>query len=349
MDSRTTSLYISRILSGFYIFICGNQKYKLMYPGISVKYDADIYAEQIYEDAKFNEWIRDEDIIYTLIDMGVWTHNGDDNLRSLEQQIEDKKVELFNNCLNPNLSKSIRKTLSNIRLSYNRQFEIRHSLDHLTADGYSQTLRNQYLLIHSLYYYNNEPVFPCMDNVDYQLLNKLSSIINENIIDITTYKIIARSDLWKNYWSANNTMLFNKPTVDWTDEQKTLVVLTKMYDSAYQHPECPSDNIIEDDDMFDGWMILQKRENEKIKNKNRTEKLLEGKKLGKAGEIFIAANSQEEAFNIYNLNDNTSRHIIKERENILKNTKGSIDDANLPDVQRNIQVQKNQLMMSKRK
>ena len=62
-----------------------------MYPGISVKYDADIYAEQIYEDAKFNEWIRDEDIIYTLIDMGVWTHNGDDNLRSLEQQIEDKK------------------------------------------------------------------------------------------------------------------------------------------------------------------------------------------------------------------------------------------------------------------
>ena len=130
--------------------------------------------------------------------------------------------------------------------------------------------------------------------------------------------------------------------INWTDEQKTLVVLTKMYDSAYQHPECPPDSVFEDDDMFDGWMILQRRENEKTKNKNRTEKLLDGKKLNKAGEIFLVANSKEEAQNIYSLNDNNSRHIIKERENIIKNTSETIDVGQLPDVQRDLTMQTNQ-------
>ncbi|NCA30865.1 MAG: hypothetical protein EBS93_09130, partial [Chitinophagia bacterium] len=127
-----------------------------------------------------------------------------------------------------------------------------------------------------------------------------------------------------------------------TDEQKTLVVLTKMYDSAYQHPECPPDSVIEDDDMFDGWMIVQKRENEKIKNKNRTEKMLEGKNLNKAGEVFIMANSQEEANNIYDLNESASRHIIKERESIIKQSQGIIDVAQLPDIQRNLTTLSNE-------
>jgi hypothetical protein len=89
-------------------------------------------------------------------------------------------------------------------------------------------------------------------------------------------------------------------------------------------------------------MIHQKRENEKTKNKNRTEKILEGKKLDKAGEIFIVANSQEESQNIYDLNDNTSRHIIKERENIIKNSQNVIEENQLPDVQRNLVIQSNQ-------
>jgi CRISPR/Cas system-associated endonuclease/helicase Cas3 len=94
--------------------------------------------------------------------------------------------------------------------------------------------------------------------------------------------------------------------------------------------------------MFDGWMILQKRENEKTRNKNRTEKVLEGKKLDKAGEVFIVANSKEEAQNIYDLNDNGSRHTIRERESVLKNSNQTIEDAQLPDVQRQLVMQSNQ-------
>jgi hypothetical protein len=342
MDNRLINIYLSRILSGFYLFLYNNTKYKLVYPDIHIKYEAELYAQEEYENNKFNDWIQDDHIVDSLVSIGLWSYQGDDNLKKLENQIEDLKVDLYKNCLNPNQVKTLRRTLSNVKNTFNRQYEIRHSLDQYTAQGYSQTLKNQYILIHSLYNSDNNRIFPSIDDVDLKLLDNLSTIISNNTIDINIFRKIARSDIWRNYWSANNQSLFDKSTVDWTDEQKTLVVLTKMYDSAHEHPECPPDKVFDDDDMFDGWMIHQKRENEKNKNKNRTEKMLEGKKLDKAGEIFIVANSQEEAQNIYDLNDHTSRHIIRERENIIKNSSGVIEENNLPDVQRNLVIQSNQ-------
>jgi hypothetical protein len=106
-------------------------------------------------------------------------------------------------------------------------------------------------------------------------------------------------------------------------------------------------NIIDDDDAFDGWLIFQKRENEKNKNKQRTEKML-GNKLNKAGEIFLMANNKEEAESIYNLNDPMTQNIIKERNDVILNSSSDISENKLPDVQRNLQIQKNQLMMKRK-
>jgi hypothetical protein len=342
MDQRSINIYLSRILSGFYIFINGGNKYKLVYPNINIKYEAELYADQEYENNKFNDWISEDNIVDSLTSIGLWTYNGDDSLKSIEKQIDDYKVELYKNFLNPSKLKSVKKTLSNLKNTYNRLFETRHSLDQYTLSGYCQLLKNNYIIVHSLLDENNHRVFTSLDNTDSTLLSVLSNIIGQNTIDMTVFKKIARSDTWRNYWSANKDYLFDRATINWTDEQKTLVVLTKMYDSAYDHPECPPDSVFEDDDMFDGWMILQKRENEKTRNKNRTEKVLEGKKLDKAGEVFIVANSKEEAQNIYDLNDNGSRHTIRERESVLKNSNQTIEDAQLPDVQRQLVMQSNQ-------
>lgn len=349
MDQKTIGIYLSRILSGFYTFIYNNKKYKLIYPDISIKYESELYAQQEYEYSRFNEWITEDIIIDTLVNLGLWTYGGDEHVKNLEKQIEDQKIELYQNFLNPPKLKNIRKSLSNLKKNYNKLLSVRHSLDQYTLEGYTNLLKNQYLLVHSLYDSKNNLIFDSLENTDYALLSNLSAVISNNMIEIPDFRMLARSDLWRNYWSANSEQLFDKPTINWTDEQKTLVVLTKMYDNAYQHPECPSEKVIEDDDMFDGWLLLQKKESEKQKNKNRTEKMLEGKNLGKAGEIFVMANSQEEAQQIYDLNDNTSRHIIKERHSTIINSGADISDADLPDNKRNIVVQSNQMFKESRK
>jgi hypothetical protein len=349
MDQRILSMYISRILSGYYIFTYNNTKYKLIYPDTNIKYEAELYANDEFDKNKFNDWITEKDILDYLVNMNLCTYGTDDNLKKIEEQIDNLKVDLYKNFLNPTKLKSIRRTLSNTKGSYNRSYSVRHSLDQYTVEGYIQSLKNNYILVNSIFDTNNNKIFTCYDETDYRLLNEISLTISENIIDVSVFREIARSDNWKNYWSANKDNLFNRSTINWTDEQRTLVILTKMYDSAMEHPECPPDSIFEDDDMFDGWMIVQRKENEKLRNKNRTEKLLEGKKLDKAGEIFVMAKSKEEASSIFDLNDPNARNIIKERQSILVNTNKEINEAELPDVKRNLVMQANQQFKNSRK
>lgn len=331
------------------MFVYNDTTYKLIYPDIHIKYDSELYAQQEYEKNKYNEWITEEEALNFLIESGLWPANGDENLKKIEKQLEDYKIELFKNFLNPKKIKSLKNTINSLKKTINRSYNIRHSFDSITVEGYCSTLKNQYILINSLYDINNFLVFKDHKNIDYNLLNNLSVVINDSTIDIETFKFIARSDVWRSYWSANKSNLFEKSVINWTDEQKTLVVLSKMYDNAYEHPECPPEKVIEDDDMFDGWMILQKRKSEEDKAKHRTEELLKGKNLDNAKEVFLVANSQEEAQNIYNLNDVQSRNIIKERNKVILNSSTNIPEAKLPDVQRDLVVQTNRQFIESRK
>lgn len=348
MDKSFINLYISRILSGFYFFLHNDTRYKLVYPDIYIKHEADQYAAQYYEDNKFNDWIYDENIVYFLIDAGLWHHGGDDQLKKIEQQIEDYKVQLYESCLNPPKQKQIRKSLDSIRKTHNRLLNIRHSFDHLTPTGFSELMKHQYILVNSIYTTENKLLFDDINRIDYSELNNISNVLNEYTIDISVFRKLARNDIWRSYWSANKDYLFDRPTVNWTDEQKTLVVLTKMYDSAHEHPESPPDNVFEDDDMFDGWILSQRRQSEKEKNKSRTEKLLSDKKLDKANEIFIMANSKEEAQSVYNLNDSNALNTIKERTTLVNKHK-EIKEQELPDIQRSMQIKYNQQFMDSRK
>lgn len=349
MDNKDIVLYLSRILSGHYTFIYDKQRYKLIYPDMEVKYDAEIYAQEIYDDNKFNDWITDEEIVDFLISVGLWTLDGDQALDRITKDIEDKKVELYNTLLDPNKSKFVRRQLNNLNQLYSKRYEIRHSFDHLTISGYANLLKSQYILLNSIYDTNNKKIFDFNKTIDYKIVNDISTIINSHTIDIKTFREIARSDTWRSYWSANKEKVFDKATINWSDEQKTLVVLTKMYDSAYEHPECPTDQVIEDDDMFDGWLIIQRRENEKSRSKARSEKLLKDKKLGNAQEVFLVANSADEAKNIYNLNEENSRGIIRERQTILSDPSVQLKESDLPDVQRQMILESNQKLIQSRK
>jgi hypothetical protein len=349
VDKDNISLYLSRILSGFYYFVYGNKKYKLIYPDMSIKYEAELFANEQYELNKFNEWIFDDDIVHYLVNAGLWDYSSDGLLKKLEIQIEDYKVDLFKNFLNPNRLKSIRRSLDSTRKRYESMYSIRHSFDHLTPKGYANILKNQFIISHSIYDTNNNLIFNFDNkNIELNLLNNIIEFLANSTIDIKTFRQIARSDIWRNYWSANKDRIFDKPTINWTDEQRTLVVLTKMYDSAYESMDCPPDNMFDDDDMFDGWMINQRRENDKIRNKNRTEKMFGNKGLNKAQEIFLVANSKEEAEAIYGLNDSSSQRIIDERNKVIKSSSTDIQEANLPDVQRNIMMQQQNMIKNRK-
>jgi hypothetical protein len=125
-----------------------------------------------------------------------------------------------------------------------------------------------------------------------------------------------------------------------TDDQRTLINISRMYDSIYDHAECPSDNIIDDDDMLEGWMIFQKRKNEQLKNQQKVDNL--NPKLKNAQEVFLMADSKESFEEIMSLNSPEAKYKIKEKLAYI-GTVGEVKDSQLPDVQRDLQNKANQM------
>jgi hypothetical protein len=124
--------------------------------------------------------------------------------------------------------------------------------------------------------------------------------------------------------------MFNFGTEDTTDEQRALINISKMYDSIYEHPECPDDKIIEDDDMLDGWMLFQKEKREKEK---KQDSIVGGNnKMKNAGEIFLMAGSKQEVDEIYALNSDETKVQLQNKQSYIQKV-GSASEVDLPDVQ----------------
>lgn len=341
MEERVIGSFLSRIMCGYYIFTYAGKRYKLEYPNLDLKYQAEILAQEIYDDWKYQEWPTLKSVIEVLVDQGLWEYHFEMDIKQLEKSIEDIKVDIYKNYLNDKKLKQLKRTLYQHDNKLSTFLNKKHQFDYITIEGFAESAKTHFLLSNSILDQNNQYIF-LKDDADNVLLQRISSIVSENSIGITTFKKIARSNLWNNYWGTKKEDVFDGPSIRWTDEQKTLVRITKMYDSAREHPECPPDDVFDDDDAFEGWMILERRKNEKSKIENRLEKSLPAK-LKNAGEVFLVAGSQKEAEQIYGLNDAQGLGIIKERNRILQ-TQHEINETNLPDIRRDITMQNNELM-----
>ena len=127
---------------------------------------------------------------------------------------------------------------------------------------------------------------------------------------------------------------FGVSSSQWTDDQRTLVIFSKMYENAQQSLDCPSDEVFEDDDMFDGWMIDQRRKREEEMKKKQTD-AVNTTNYGNAGEVFIMAKNEDDANKIYDLNETSERRVLKERAAVVTR-KGRVDASEMPDTQRQL-------------
>ena len=120
-----------------------------------------------------------------------------------------------------------------------------------------------------------------------------------------------------------------------------------MYDNAYQSMDCPSDEVFEDDDMFDGWMIDQRRNQEKQQKQKETDTL--NNVPDKAQEVFVTATSREDANKIYDMNTPTARKIIKQRAETIEASDGRVEAQSLLDTQIELRNQQREEYMAKMK
>lgn len=333
MDHFISSLAIHRIGSSKFYFNHKNCDYVFLQPSSDIKHRSELVYKNYIEENKYSfSWFK-ENINKLLLYLLLWNDNDEKYLEELEKKIENTKLDMYLNRLNKDKIQKLRSELDKTKESVNRMLYRKHSLDYLTIEDSANSAKNEYIMINTIYYddKDNKLVFSNnINSVSYSAFNELASTIAINLIKIEDYKKIARSEQWKAIWNSNKNNIFSKNSYELSDEQKTLISISNMYDRIYEHPECPAEDIINDDDMLDGWMIYQRNKADKIRKQNGAQDLLNRHKNAK--EIFIVTNN-EDAKDVLDLNSDLSSSIIKQRRNQIKNSHEGIDEVNLADVQ----------------
>jgi len=331
MNDEEREGLVYRIMSGETVVNIMDKVYKLSSPSSYVKYMASkVYTESI-NDTRFESWFSEKQCKVILITNGLCDAAIDENMKTIEKRIEDLKVELLGNMFDDVNHKKTRKIIDMVKKKHRSMLYSRHSLDHLTSKGFAESEKQRYIISKTVKDESGEILWKKEEDVDTKLLEKITSKIHKNIITSEQIRELSRTEPWRGYWSINKTDPFNVPVQELTSEQKTLILYSKMYDSVRENPECPSDDIMKDDDLFDGWMITEQRKREGEKTKMEIDKRLEKYKNSNADELYIIPQGRtreeqvKEAEEIFDMNDTHGKIIIGQRKNVVKRTGRAVD------------------------
>ena len=324
---RSNALY--RIFNGYLSINLDGTLYIIKYPGPDVLHEAEErYIDAMYELSFKEDWLNDNTARGLLLRLGIIKTNVDEAIKSLTEQADNAKLEMFNNYLNQTFITKTKVRLKLIQDKLNETYVNRHMLDYVTGAGFAQICKQYFLLFKTTFYSNNRRVWKKEEDMDYMVVDKLIDNINKQQLLMGDMREIARTEPWRSYWASNKETVFPKSVIEWSDEQRSLVSLSRMYDNIYASTDCPADEVIQDDDLLDGWMIHMKNKSTQ-EQKNKLADSLTG---NKGGEWFIPVGDAEHAKRINDLNSPTAQAIKKQRSAIVQQ-RGAVQHAEFPDVQ----------------
>lgn len=343
MDRIQKDTLISRILSGIFIYRDSSRMLFVYPPDRLTKQLSYEYYNEILSSVTFEDWLSIEDAQQFLLKNDILPSDAEAMITKAQNDIEELKLKAFENWMLTSKVKMFKQGIKQLENKVSVLYSAKHSLDHLTREGFAELCRMNYLILNSIKDKDGNRVNIEDDAI---LIEKIFGTLAKNFVPVATMRLLGRTDPWRSVWNAaGGVNPFGTNPIDWTEDQKTLVLYTQMYDNCYKHTECPEENVLEDDDLLDGWMIHQRRKAKEERKKNNTVE------MGDAEHFVMAQGKTQEEIDarrreIDKMNDLKAREIRKQRDQALKN-KGRLKESQLPDVQMELQRQANEMYVNK--
>ncbi len=337
MNAADREFFLMRILSGRLIFKDGIE---IRTPSVDLLYTSFEIYKEYYEKAMNEDIIDDTGSFDYLVSLGKWNEEQQKNLdKVLPGHIEWWKEELYKARLNLGRQETIRKGLLVAKKEYERLNNIRHSYDHVTCAGIANYAKLQYLVQQCTYKRKKR-----YNWTDYSLY-VLMLHYQDNIISEDYIREISHNSPWHTIWAIGTKTggVFGKPSIKLSLDQQRLAMWSMMYDNIRESPNPPSEDVINDDDMLDGWFSLER------KNRGETQQSL-GSKIDSADEIYIPVAEPDStlkppeyyidaARKIDNMNSSFNKNLKKQRFKAIEKAGGVLTEQNLPDVKQDLLMQ----------
>jgi hypothetical protein len=309
-----------RILLGYYYIFVHNKKYKIINPSVEIKYEAEILYDQIIEENKFDKtWLTEKEIKFYLNINNIWNDKKEDQLKEYKKAIDNIKIDIYLNFHNDKQFKYYCSELKSVVKQIEFLENEKNCMSHLDIKTHATNMKQQFIILNTIYSTETNQLYfdPYSEFNDNLSLQKFIQEITDNIILPQDIRSLAKSDIWKIY---SLTSKLEQDILNVNDEYKYLIHFDKMYDNVRQHPDCPSEDIIQYDDALDGWFIFQNRKAEKEKKKKSIlDKIDNNTKNNKGEHVFLFTGDKKEAQDIHELNDLKTQKFIEEVFSYSKN------------------------------
>jgi hypothetical protein len=304
---------ISRILSGTIRLKIDGETVVYKWPSADKRYEAlEIYNEFLEENSGFSE----SDLLTYMIENDMWSTEEEELLQDkIPKDIDNFKVSMFENILNTPKREGVRKQLKIAKEKLKELWAKRNTFYYLTNEGVAIYAKQLYLLESSI-------------DCKHLNVNKIFDAYQNSMISEEDMRCLARTEPWRSVWTAHKKFGVLFPS-ELTEEQKRLVSWSIFYDSIYEHQDSPTDEIIDDDDILDGWTIKKRQEIDAAKQKQFGNNVLKNKHQN-CDEVFLMVGSADDAKKVYNMNDGFGKAIQQSRLKAVLE-KGEIKEAELPD------------------
>ena len=269
---------------------------------------------EIYDQAYFNalneEMMTEHQMTEWMIEHNLWSHHEEKDLEGLRKNIEDVKVEVYKLNKEKNKASQLKRYLRSVEKKLNDQINKKNLYYYNTCESIANLEKLRYIIKRNCL--RNDRVCDLDDDeLDYALDCFRESILQEDII-----RELARTEPWRSLWfikGNNKQNLFVDLGRDITINQQNLVLWSQTYDNIHESMDCPSEDVINDDDMLDGWLISEsrKRKQEKVE-KDMNNKMSD--KVKNSSEVFLMASDVDEAKDIDNINTYHAKVIKKQRQ-----------------------------------
>jgi hypothetical protein len=299
---------------------------------------SDSYAiyHETYDQCVQDGIMTEDDMIVWMKENLIWTKYNENMVEKHKKEIEELKVEIFKSRDNPKKCNSIRPRIRHSEQLLNNHLILKNSEYNNTCEGIALSARLNWLVSQTTY--NGSKKY----NFDKILLQHIIYKWEQSFLSDTQIRELSRNEPWRSLWIIHKnitlSLFLNKPDQELTANQKNLIIWSQIYDNAHESLECPDDSVFHDDDMFDGWMILQHKNAEKQKLESKINSATSNSKIKNSNEVLIMAHDAEHAKNIYEYNSQEAKNLIQSRIDAI-NTNGTLLYQELPDVKQDLYLQ----------
>jgi hypothetical protein len=336
MDNHEREFFISSMRSGKVIVKEKNLRLIVVPLTIDQSLEADMVFKECFDSTYADEIMTEYEIEVWMNESGLWTIVEENKTKSLKDDLEKLKIQIYNNRHEKKLREQIRRYIRVAEKALASHVKEKSSYFQNTREGYALSEKVAWIIKNTTYQGNKLYDFEEL-SLNYVIDEWYKSILSESCI-----RELAREEPWKSLWSIKNnsgTKLFaNKENEELSTNQKNIIIWSQIYDNIQESLDCPVPEVIKDDDLLDGWFLVQskKRESERLERELDSE--IKNEKIKNSSEVFVMTNDPDNVRRIENMNNPLVQNMKKQRFDFIQKKK-EVQHHELPDQQLEIEMQ----------